>query len=62
MPLPLFYRTFYVNFFINNNSYQLYVGNELRARGGKIEQITISRHETVNVRLKFLLPKCLEEK
>jgi transitional endoplasmic reticulum ATPase len=32
------------------------VGNELRARGGKIEQITILRPETVNARLKFLLP------
>jgi len=32
------------------------VGNELRARGGKIEQITIPRPETVNARLKFLLP------
>lgn len=32
------------------------VGNELRARGGKIEQIQIPRPDRVEVRTKFLLP------
>jgi len=32
------------------------VGNELRASGGKIEQINIPRPETSSTRLKFLLP------
>lgn len=32
------------------------VDNELRARGGKIEQITIPRPENARARLKFLLP------
>ncbi len=32
------------------------VGNELRARGGKIEQMTIPRPGTARERLKFLLP------
>lgn len=32
------------------------VGNELRARGGKIEQITIPRPDRVGERMKFLMP------
>jgi transitional endoplasmic reticulum ATPase len=32
------------------------VGNELRARGGKIEQISVPRPDMAAVRLKFLLP------
>jgi len=32
------------------------VGNELRARGGKIEQIAVPRPETARSRMKFLLP------
>jgi transitional endoplasmic reticulum ATPase len=32
------------------------VGNELRARGGKIEQLTIPRPDQVSERMKFLMP------